>query len=132
MIEFVIVAVVIFVTIPPVLYLFFSKRKTGAILGFILAGIHLVFVLCVAGVAYRYKGGDFTALVWYWVILLDIPISLPFFFFYNLLHASLWPEELFCLAYFGVLGSAQYFLWGVLLARLFARKHSKTHDGGPL
>lgn len=120
-----IVAVIVFVAIPSVLYLSLSKRKSPVTLGLILAGIHLAFVLLVTSVAFRYQGGDFTALVWFFPWLLDMPISLPFFPILRSLDFSGGAENLFCLAYFGVLGSAQYFLCGMLLPHLFGRKHSR-------
>ena len=115
----VVVAVLVFVTIP--LYCV-SKRKSPVVLGLIFAGIHFAFVLYAITYDYFHQsewfGSGFS-----WLYLIDMPIALPVLSVGGALGLSGRAAKLYYpLAYFGVLGSAQYFLLGLLVARLFVKK----------
>jgi hypothetical protein len=92
------------------------------VLGLIFAGIHLAFVLYATTYDYFHQsewfGSGFS-----WLFVIDMPISLPVLSVGGSLGLSGQAAK-FCfpLAYFGVLGSAQYFLWGFLVARSFVKK----------
>ena len=119
---FVIVVVLVFVTIP--LYCV-SRRKRPVLLCLIFAGIHFVYVLYATTYDYFHQsewfGSGFSCL-----FFIDMPISLPIFSIGGSLGLSGRAAK-FCfpLAYFGVLGSAQYFLLGLLLGFLL-RKSTKN------
>ena len=119
---FVIVAVLVFVSIP--LHCV-SRRKSPVMLGLIFAGIHLAFVLYATTYDYFHQsewfGSGFS-----WLYFIDMPISLPIFSVGGLLGLSGRAAKFyFPLAYFGILGSAQYFVLGMLLGFLF-RKSTKN------
>jgi len=99
-----------------VLYLSVSKRKSPVTLGFILAGIHLAVVLYAATYhsSSEFPGVDFL------LYFIDMPISLGLLLLGRFLELHGWAGAFFFFVYSGVLGSAQYFLVGFLLARLFA------------
>ena len=105
-----------------VLYLSVSKRKSPVTLGFILAGIHLAVVLYVA---HSYHGSDFPGLD-VLLYLIDMPVSLLFRSVAGFLRLSSQSGGFFFFVYSGVLGSAQYFLWGVILAWAFAHLRENT------
>jgi hypothetical protein len=123
-----IVPLFVLVAMSTVLYLS-SKKKSPMTVGFILAGIHLAVFLPLALYAVHYHsshghGWDFPgpeSVFLHMLYLIDMPISL------------LWPVDALRLSHgaeaflFIVLASAQYFLWGFLLAWAFAfaRKHQE-------
>ena len=102
-------------------YLCVAKRRSPLAVGLILAGTHLVFVLWTASV----EGSR--GLLWMRLYYLDMPISLGLWPVARLFELSGWVPDLFIPAYLGVLGSAQYFLWGLLLARLLAGRRFKEY-----
>ena len=127
---FMIVPLLVLVAIPSVLYLSVSKRKSPVVLGFILAAIHLAFVLCAAKAHYASGTSEFPGVDFFFGLILyyiDMPISLFESSIAQFLELSSRSPGVFyfSLAYHGVLGSVQYFLWGLLFARLFAGRHSK-------
>jgi hypothetical protein len=117
----IIVPVLVVVAIPSLLYLSVSKRKNPVTLGFILAGIHLSLVLYAA---HSHRESEFPGLD-FLLYLIDMPISLLLESVAGSLGFGSRPGAFFKFGYFGVLGSAQYFLWGFLLGRLFARKRQE-------
>jgi hypothetical protein len=119
---FMIVALLVLAAIPSVLYLSVAKRKSLVTLGFILAGIHLAVVLYVA---HSYHGSEFPGLD-VLLYLIDMPVSLLFRSVAGFLRLSSQSGGFFFFVYLGVLGSAQYFLWGVILAWAFAHLRENT------
>lgn len=115
---FVVVSVLVLALIVSGLYLSISKRKSSVMLGFILAGIHLAFVLFAAHDHYAHKsefpGFDF------FLYSIDMPISLALEPVAGILGLSDRAAE-FYFVYFGVLGSAQFFLLGLLLGFLLRK-----------
>ncbi len=111
-------AFVVLVAIPTVLYLSISKKKSPVTLGFILAGIHLAFFLYAAPWSWE---GDSALVGWMWLCVIDLPISVPIMIYaWDLGPAA--RTVYFSVASFGVLGSVQYFLWGFLLGHLFGKR----------
>ena len=108
-------------SIPSVLYLSVSKRKSPVMSGFILAGIHLALVLCVA---HFYTESEFPGFE-FLLYIIDMPISSYISSVAGFLGLSSRRGDSFYFVYLGVMGSAQYFLWGLLLGFLFARKRGK-------
>ena len=119
---FVIVAVLVFVSI--LLYCV-SRKKSLVMLGLIFAGIHLAFVLYATTYDYFHQS-EWIGSGFGWLYFIDMPISLPIFSVGGSLELSGRVAK-FCfpLAYFGVLGSAQYFLLGLFLGFLL-RKSTKN------
>ncbi len=119
----VIVAVLLSLAIP--LYCV-SRRRNPVTLGFTFAGIHLLFVLYAATYDYFHRSEWFGS-GFCWLFCIDMPVShgiFPFGAYLEKLSSGATKSFASPYAYFGMLGSAQYFLWGFLLARLFARKRS--------
>jgi len=58
--------------------------------------------------------------------LIDMPVSLLFTSVAGFLRLSSQPGGFFFFLYLGVLGSAQYFLWGAILAWAFAHLRENT------
>jgi len=90
-------------------------------LGLIFAGIHFAFVLYATTYDYFHQsewfGSGFS-----WLFFIDMPISLPIFSVGGSLGLSGRAAKFyFPLAYFGVLGSAQYFPLGLLFGFLFQK-----------
>jgi hypothetical protein len=115
---FVIVPVLVLALIISGLYMSVSKRKSHVMPGLILAGIHLVFVLFAAHGHYAHKS-EFPGLD-FLLYFIDMPISLTLNSVAEILGLSDRAPE-FYFVYFGVLGTIQYFLLGLLLGFLLRR-----------
>ena len=112
---FVIISVLVLALMAGGIYLSISKKKSSITLGLILASIHLAFVLFAAYDRYTHKS-EFPGFEFF-LYFVDMPISLALKSVAGFLDLSDRNAD-FYFVYFGVLGTIQYFLFGLLLGFL--------------
>ena len=97
---------VLFCTLPAVVYLRWSRRRNPLVLGGFLAGAHLLLTFGIALAARRSELG----LPWIVICVMDLPVTLWFRHFENILSMPV---------YFALMGTLEYFLIGTAIGALY-------------